>query len=108
MHAFPERCHRIEDGARRSRQRAAVEGDRISERPPAPDEPGAIGFPFDGAAGPAFEADDVEGPDRRLLGRPPATAEQQACALRLEFGLDEQLAEGWMRDVVHRPAEDDL
>ena len=99
-HAFAQRGNRIEHRAGRARQRAAVERRRVGRRAAAAEEARAIGLPFDGAAQAPVDAEHVERPDRRLVraARPPA--EEEAGALRVELGLDEQLAERRMREVV--------
>ena len=70
----------------------------------AAEEARAIGFPFDRPLRPAFEAQHVERPRRRLLriARPPMA--EQRGAVGQVFGLEEQLAERRMREVVGRPA----
>ena len=56
----------------------------------------------------AVNADHVKRHEGRLVGRPRAAAEDETGALRIEFGLDEQLAERWMRQVVLGPCQHDL
>ena len=63
--AFPERADRIEHGAGRARERAAVERNRVGGRAPAAEEARAVRLPFDGAAqARAVNTEDVEAHDR--------------------------------------------
>ena len=99
--ALAQRADRIEHGAGGARERAAVERDRIGRRAAAAEEARAVGFPLDGAAQTrSVDAEHVEADhgDSSARARPPA--EQQAGALRIELGLDEQLAERRVREVV--------
>ena len=65
-------------------------------------------FPFSRRLRPSIDAQRVEGPGGRLgCGAWPATAEQSGTVGQV-LGLDEQLAEGRMRDVVFLPPEHDL
>ena len=81
----------------------------VGGRAPAADEARPIGFPLDGAAeARTVHAEHVEADDRRFVGRARPAAEQQAGALRIELGLDEQLAERRMREVVLRTRQHDL
>ena len=106
------RCRRlrngIEDDAGRSRQGAAVERDRVRDRPAAPDEARAIRFPLDRPLRPPLEAHDVHRPQAALPDFPRAPVRKQRRALGEIFGLDEQLAERRMREVVFRRSEHDL
>ena len=111
-------------GASRTRSRSAATGSStapvvpdsarpssasgIGRRPPAAEEPRAIGLPFDGAAEASVDAEHVERPGRRLVGAARAPAEQQAGALRVELGLDEQLAERRVGEVVLGTRQHDL
>jgi hypothetical protein len=106
--ALPERADRVEHCAGGARQRAAIEDDRSGGRAPAADEASAIGFPFDRTAqARPVHAQHVEADDRRFIGRTRPAAEQEAGALRIELGLDEQLPErrdarGRLRDEPGR------
>ena len=83
--------------------------DRVRQRAAAAEEPRAIGFPLDRSAQPrTVHAEHVEGDERRFVGGPRPAGEQQARALRVELGLDEQLAEGRVREVVLRARQHDL
>ena len=50
----------------------------------------------------------MEAHDRRFVGRARPAAEQQAGALRIELGLDEQLAERRVREIVLGTRQHDL
>ena len=102
------RRHRIEHRAGRAGQRAAVERGGVGRRTPAAEEPRAVGLPLDGAAQPPVDAEHVEGPRRRLVGGARAPAEQQAGALRVVLGLDEQLPERGVGEVVLRAGQHDF
>ena len=79
----------------------AFERRRIGVGAAAADEARTIGLPLDRAAQPrAIHAKDVEAHHRRLVRRPRAAAENESGALRVELGLDEQLAECRVREVV--------
>ena len=107
--ALAQRADRVEHGAGRARQRAAVEHDRVGRRAAAADEARPIGLPFDRAAqARAVDAEHVEADERRFVGRARPAAEQQAGALRIELGLDEQLAERRVREVVLGTRQHDL
>ena len=108
-HALAQRGDRIEHRAGRAGQRAAVERERVGERAAAAEEPRAIGLPLDGAA----EA----GHRRRARGTPTTGASSAARGRRLnsrpalcaiELGLDEQLAERRVREVVLGTRQHDL
>ena len=111
-------------GASRTRSRSAATGSStapvvpdsarpssaigLAGRSPAAEESRAIGFPLDGAAEPPVDAEHVERPRRRLVGAARPPAEQQAGALRVELGLDEQLAERRVGEIVLGTREHDL
>ncbi len=50
----------------------------------------------------------MESDDGRLIGRTRPSTEQEARALRIEFGLDEQLAKRRVREVVLGTRQHDL
>ncbi len=56
----------------------------------------------------ALQAQDVHGPERRLVGRARPTAAQERRSLREVLRLDEQLSEGGVGQVVRRRGEHDL
>ena len=99
---------RIEHDAGRARQRAAVERGRAVGVAAAADEARAIGLPFDRPLRPAFEAQHVHRPDRRLarVARPPMAEQRRAVGQVL--GFEKQLAEGRMREIVGRRRQHDL
>ena len=107
--ALAQRADRVEHCAGRARQRAAIEDDRSGGRAPAADEARPIRFPFDRTAqARTVHAEHVEADERRFIGRARPAAEQEAGALRIELGLDEQLPERRVREVVLRTSQDDL
>ena len=107
-HALAQRCHRIEDGAGRSRQRAALDGDRVGRRSPATQESRTIGFPLDRTAKPPVHGKDMERPGVGLLGGSRTPAEQQTRALRVVLRFDEEFAESGMGDIVFGACEHDF
>ena len=106
--ALPQADDGIEHDAGRAGERAAVEGLRVLGTAPAAQEARAVGLPFHRALRPAFQAQDVNGPGPGLVGgaRPPMAEERRALGQVL--GLDEQLAERGMGQVVGGRGEDDL
>ena len=66
--AIAERRDRVEHGARRARQRPAIERNRIRRRSAAANELRTIGFPFHRATQPALDAEHVKCPETLLLG----------------------------------------
>src|SRR6478609_9311922 len=99
---------RVEYDARRAGQRSPVERGRPVGVTTAAKESCPIGLPFHGSLRPAFEAQDVHRPHRLLLRIPSASMTEQRCAVGQEFRFQEQLAEGWMREIVSRRRQDDL
>ena len=81
-HPIAQRRNRVEHGAGRAGQRAAVERQRVGGRTAAAEEARAIGFPFDRAASrPSTPSTwNAQVGASSALARPPA--EQQAGALR--------------------------
>ena len=107
--ALAQRRNRIEHRAGRAGQRPAVERHRVGRRSAAAEEARAIGLPLDGAAERGPSTPSTWKPtigDSSAAARP--AAEEEAGALRIEFGLDEQLAERRMREVVLGPRQHDL
>ena len=97
----------IQDDPGRARQRIAVERERILGAAAAPEEARPVGLPLERPLGPALERQDVDRPDRRLVAARPAVA-QERPALGQELGLDEELGEGRVGQVVGRRGEHDL
>ena len=91
---------RIEHGAGRAGQRAAVDrGDRRVDAAAAPDKPRAIGLEFPLSHRHAVDDREVRRPDLRLGRRSlPAVGHDGAQAGEV-FGLDEQLRKGRMGEV---------
>ena len=106
--ALAQADHGVEHDAGRAGERAPVEGLGIVRRPPSAEKARAIRLPLDGALRAAFQAQDVHGPQRRLVGRARPTAAQQGGSLREVLRLDEQLPEGGVGQVVRRRGEHDL
>ena len=106
--ALAQADHGVEHDAGRAGKRAPVEGLRVVGTAPAPEEARAVGLPFHGTLGPAFEAQDVNRPGAGLVrgARPPMT--EEGGALRKVLRLDEQLAERGVGQVVGGRGEDDL
>ena len=74
----------------------------------AAEEVRAIGLPLDGAAEPSVDAEHVKCPGGVSSGAARPPAEEQAGALGIVLGLDEQLAEGRMREIVLGTRQHDL
>src|SRR5207342_1542238 len=90
------------------RQRTPVKRDRVGGGPSAADELRAISLPFNRTAQPSVDPKDVESPNRLLVLATGAAAEQQAGVLRVVLGLDEELPEGRMGEVVFGASQHDL
>jgi hypothetical protein len=95
-------------GAGRSCQRTPVEGDRVRRRTSAADEVRSVGVPLHGSTEPPFDAEHVEGPQLLFFRAAGTPGEEQTCALRRVLGLDKQLSECRMCEVVFRTSEDDF
>jgi hypothetical protein len=91
---------RIEHGPGRPRERPSLERCRLRRRSSAAEEARAIGFPFDRAAQPSFDAEHVERPARGLVRTPRPPAEQQPRALRVELCFHEELRERRVGEIV--------
>ncbi len=107
-HAAAQAQHRVEHRSVRARERAAVERTGVLRCAAPAHEAHAVGFPFDRAVHAVLGADHVHRPGRKLVGgaRPPAA--QQCRAFRKVFGLEEQLEERRVREIVGGGPEHDL
>ena len=79
-----------------------------SGRAPAAEEARAVRLPLERALRAALQAQDVHGPERRLVGRARPTTAQERRSLREVLRLDEQLSESGVGQVVRRRGEHDL
>ena len=87
---------------------ASVEGRRIRGRPPAADEPRAVGLVRDFLVAPARRRQHVEHPRRLLVGRAGTPPAQDGPVVGQYLGLHEQVAEGAMREIGVLRRQDDL
>ena len=92
----------------RARERPAVERDRVLGRAPAADEARAVGLPLDRAVDAVLDAQHVHRPRGRLVGRARAATAQQRGALGTVLGLEEQLEERRVGEIVGGRREHDL
>ncbi len=106
--ALAQADHGVEHDAGGAGERAPVEGLGILRRAPPAEEARAVRLPLDGALRAAFQAHDVNGPQRRLLGRARPAAAQQRRSLREVLRLEEQPSEGGVGQVVRCRGEHDL
>src|SRR6185369_7358417 len=106
--ALPQADDGVDEDAGRPAERAAVERLRRLRPAPPAQEARAVGLPLDGPLRPALLADDVDGPDRRVLRRPGAPPAEQRARLGDVLRLDEELAERGVREVVGVRREHDL
>ena len=100
--------HRVEHGAGRACQRAAVERDGRRHGAAAAEEPDAARLPLGLGRGVTVEAEDVECPGACLVNRSGTATADERRALGQVLGLHEELAERRMREVVGRAPEHDL
>ena len=90
----------IEHEAGRTRQRASVERRGIAGAAAPPQEARAIGFPFERPLRPASRLSAWNAHAAALAGIPRPPMAEQRGAVGEVLGLDEQLAERRMREVV--------
>ena len=107
-YALAQADDRIQHRADGAGQRAAVEGDRVLRRASAAEEPGAVALPLHGPLHAPFHAQHVHGKQARFLRRPRPAAAEESRAVGDVLGLQEQLAEGGVGEIVGREAEDRL
>ena len=106
--ALPQADHGVEHDSGGAGERASIEGLGILGAASAAQETAAIGLPLHRPLRPAFEAQDVDGPGGGLVRPPRPPMAEEGGALGQVLGLDEQLAEGGVGQIVGRGGEDDL
>ena len=107
-HALPQADDGVEHGTGRPAERSAVERDGLRRGSAAAQESRAARLPLGGRLCTALDAEHVERPRARLGRRSWPAAADDGRARRQVLGLDEQLAERRMGEVVLGPPEHDL
>ena len=97
-HALAHRGDRIQHGADRARQGAAVERHRRGRRSAAAEEPRAVGFPLHRSAEPPIDGEHVEGKGVGLVRRARTPAEQEpALCASYSVSMNSFPNAGWAR-----------
>src|SRR6266545_1982963 len=107
-HALAQAHHRIEQDASRPGERAPVERLRILGAPATAEEAAAVALPLDRSLRPGLLPDDVHREDLGVVRGARSPPAEQRVALRDVLGLDEELAERGVGEVVRARREDDL
>ena len=104
----PQAEDRVEDGARGAGERAPIEGDGIVGAAPASQESHPVGLPLDRCLHSPVDGQDVKGEERRVVRAARPAPREKGRALRHPLGLDEELPEGGVRDVLGDGPQGDL
>ncbi len=99
---------RIEHRAGRPGERATVQGLRVAGPAPATEESHAVGFPLDLRLRRPLDGESVVTDHCRIVRRAQPAPRQQRGALGDPLGLDEELAEGRVGDVLGDRAQTEL
>ncbi len=104
----PQAEDRVEHGARGAGERAPIEGDGIVGAAPASQESHPVGLPLDRCLHSPVDGQDVKGEERRVVRAALAAPREKGRALLHPLGLDKELPEGGVRDVVGDGRQSDL